>query len=76
MTTTSARPRMTDREVAELLTMLASGLSSRQVARRLGIGVNALGMRLQRLRDARGCRSTVQLVAEAVRDGEVTWPRS
>lgn len=59
---------LTDEE-RHVLSLLAAGRTTRQVARALGVANNALSMRLLRLRQRRRAETTVQLVADAVREG-------
>ncbi len=64
----SAAPLLTARET-EVLTMLADGLSSRQVAERLFVSENTIEYHRRQILRRLGASNNVQAVAIAIRDG-------
>ncbi len=54
---------------ADLMRLVARGLSAEVIARRLGIAPRSVYRRLARLRDAFGAASTVELATELARRG-------
>lgn len=60
---------LTPRE-AQIVTLLGDGLSPKEIARRLGTKYSTVRQQLFRAREKTGCRSTIELVARAARDGK------
>ena len=59
-------PRLSPRE-EELLGLLATGISNRELASRLGISVKTVESHLENLKAKLGCKSTAELRARALR---------
>ncbi|MBB4905879.1 LuxR C-terminal-related transcriptional regulator [Actinophytocola algeriensis] len=69
MTQTLARKTLiTDKELA-VVRLLADGLRTKQIARRLGITMSAVSMRLARAADILGTTTAIHTVVECVRLG-------
>ncbi|MGH9116516.1 MAG: response regulator transcription factor [Acidimicrobiales bacterium] len=64
----AAEPRLSPREL-EVLRLLADGLTSDTIARRLGITTNTCRDHLKRLRSKLDCSTTLQVVVIAARLG-------
>lgn len=56
-----------------LIAHVANGGTHKALARRYGVTKSAVSMRLNRAARARGLITTPQLVADAVREGRITW---
>ncbi len=61
---------LTPREL-EILAMVAEGLTSKRIARRLGIAFCTVRTHLERVRGKLGARSRAEAVARAVRTGQL-----
>ena len=60
---------LTPRE-AQIVTLLGDGLSPKEIARQLGIKYKTVIVHLFKAKEKTGCRSTIELVARAARDGK------
>jgi len=61
---------LTPREL-EILAMVSEGLTSKRIARRLGIAFSTVRTHLERTRSKLGARSRAEAVARAVRTGQL-----
>ena len=66
--TLAGRTLLSDKELA-VVRLLADGLRTKQVARRLGISMSAVSMRLSRAAQILGTETAIHTVVESVRLG-------
>jgi DNA-binding CsgD family transcriptional regulator len=69
--TEPVREPLTPREL-EILAMVSEGLTSKRIARRLGISFSTVRTHLERARSKLGARSRAEAVARAVRTGQLS----
>ncbi|AKC86680.1 response regulator [Pseudoxanthomonas suwonensis] len=69
----SSRPALTARQKT-VLTLLAEGLRSREIAARLGLSVRTVEAHRHALMQAMNARNSIELVREATRLGLITTP--
>jgi len=66
------QPRLTRRQT-EVLSLLAEGLTDRQIADRLGMSVGTARTHVERIRTLFGVRTRGEAVAKAKRTGLLNW---